>query len=44
MCYTTIKRYCDSVRYSYRKESLKNFVKAGIIVDKEYTEITVKRT
>ncbi|EWG08910.1 XkdX family protein [Cytobacillus firmus] len=40
MWYTTIKRYYDNGHPSYNDESLKTFVKAGMITGVQYEEIT----
>ncbi|MFD2446373.1 XkdX family protein [Bacillus sp. CGMCC 1.16607] len=42
MWYTTIKKYYDNGHPSYTDESLKNFVKAGMISKDQYEEITGK--
>ncbi|WP_306009333.1 XkdX family protein [Bacillus sp. MMSF_3328] len=42
MWYTTIKRYYDNSHPSYNDESLKTFVKAGMLTGNQYTEITDK--
>lgn len=40
MWYSTIKRYYDNGHPSYNDESLKTFVKASMITEKQYTDIT----
>lgn len=40
MWYTTIKRYYESGHPSYTDESLKTFVKAGMLTESQYEEIT----
>jgi uncharacterized XkdX family phage protein len=40
MWYTMIKRYYDSKHPSYTNEGMKNFVKAGMLTETEYQEIT----
>ncbi|WP_084552222.1 XkdX family protein [Bacillus cihuensis] len=42
MWYSTIKRYYDEKHPSYNDESLKVFVKAKMITEDQYTEITGK--
>lgn len=40
MWYTTVKRYFDKGHPAYTVESVKAFVKAEMITDKEYKQIT----
>jgi uncharacterized XkdX family phage protein len=40
MWFNTIKRYYDNGHPSYTDENLKTFVKANMITEDQYTEIT----
>lgn len=40
MWYNTIKRYYDNGHIAYTNESLKTFVRAGMITAEQYEQIT----
>lgn len=42
MWYTTVKRYYDNGHPAYTADGVKAFVKARMITDKEYKQITGK--